>query len=156
MPKGVYPRQPGLTRTRRKPLRPVEERFWEKVERNGPVPAIRPDLGPCWLWVGARSKVGYGVFNAGAGKWSSAHRWSFHFHGRTAPVGLVLDHLCRVRLCVNPDHLEPVTDGENVRRGDAAQPRVCTHGEADRCYRKDRPGRWNCRACTRERRRAAA
>lgn len=68
--------------------------------------------GTCWLWRGTLSPEGYGKF----GKNWMAHRLLYEL--LTAPIspGLTLDHLCRVKCCVNPDHLEPVTIGENKRR----------------------------------------
>lgn len=79
----------------------------------------------CWLWVGALDACGYGVFRG-----FRAHRVSWVLaNGRQIPPGLTLDHLCRVRACVNPAHLEPVTNRENVMRGEsrAARRRRSTH-----------------------------
>lgn len=74
----------------------------------------------CWLWTGALV-TGYGSFG-GRSKPGPAHRWSYeHFVG-PIPEGLWVDHLCRVRNCVRPDHLEPVTPSENQRRRHAARP----------------------------------
>jgi len=105
------------------------ERFWSKVDKNGPVPAYRPDLGQCWVWTAGTSK-GYGKF--WDGRRSQAHRFSYEMHRGAIPDGLDLDHLCRVRNCVNPDHLEPVTRAENIRRGETgklvgARQRAKTH-----------------------------
>lgn len=69
----------------------------------------------CWLWQGKRDKAGYGRLRRDGRDWL-AHRWSYEFF--VAPIGsLVLDHLCREPSCVNPAHLEPVSDAVNVRRG---------------------------------------
>lgn len=97
----------------------AEERFWAKVDRNGPVPDYRPDLGPCWIWTGA-TQFGYGRFSYGGFDGTRgyvAHRFSYEALVGPIPEGLVLDHLCRVRNCVNPAHLEPVTHRENSLRG---------------------------------------
>lgn len=67
-----------------------------------------------WLWLGAISPAGYGRING-----RQAHVVSYEIHIGPIPQGLVLDHLCRTRCCVNPWHLEPVTDRENILRGTA-------------------------------------
>lgn len=81
-------------------------RFWTKV-------AFTPS---CWLWRGYTRK-GYGTFVPRVGQKMPAHRFAYEFCVARIPTGLTLDHLCRVRSCVNPDHLEPVTNRENVLRG---------------------------------------
>lgn len=91
-------------------------RFESKVNRDGPVSAA---LGSrCWVWTPPLRPDGYGQFwVASKGRAIVAHRWSYEHHVGPIPEGLTLDHLCRNRSCVNPTHLEPVTRGENVRRG---------------------------------------
>lgn len=84
------------------------QRFEDKVMKD-------PNSG-CWLWTGALASNGYGHI-MGETKQDLAHRVSYRLHVGEIPKGLNLDHLCRVRSCVNPDHLEPVTHAENVRRG---------------------------------------
>lgn len=75
---------------------------------------------PCWIWQLSTVGAGYGRFQVD-GKKHLAHRWHYEqVHGQI-PDGLELDHLCRQYRCVNPDHLEPVTHIENVRRGWAAR-----------------------------------
>ena len=99
---------------------PVEQRFWLYVDKeDGPVPNYAPELGPCWPWVGSKSVTGYGKIRKGAKNEGTvlAHRVAFELAFGPIPDGLVLDHLCRVRHCVNPAHLEPVTSVENVMRG---------------------------------------
>lgn len=85
------------------------DRFWSCVDKSD----------ECWLWEGSINGAGYGTFTAGGGRWM-AHRFSWVLDGRTLTIGLELDHLCVVRLCVRPDHLEEVTDTENKRRARAA------------------------------------
>lgn len=86
------------------------ERFWARVDRRGP--------DACWLWMGYRNEWGYGMWIWGGGSASTtAHRVAYMLESGPIPDGLTLDHLCRNRLCVNPAHLEPVTRGENNRRG---------------------------------------
>src|SRR5258707_32147 len=74
-----------------------------------------PNSG-CWLWLGALNAAGYGRF-AFNGKNSRAHRVAYQLMKGAIPRGRHLDHLCRMPCCVNPDHLEPVTNRENVVRG---------------------------------------
>src|ERR1700723_1857889 len=92
-------------------------RFWKKVNQCGPIPAHRPDLGPCWEWLGSPGDSGYGHFWH-EGKKRLAHRFSYELFVEAIPAGLVIDHLCRNHICVNPDHLEPVTDRVNILRGE--------------------------------------
>ena len=76
----------------------------------------------CWIWKGAKDRDGYGQFYFRRRKSLKVHRYSFILSGKTLPKyhpgksGLVLDHLCKVKSCVNPDHLEVVTNVENHRR----------------------------------------
>ena len=99
MPTGVYDR-PSPT-----------DRFWARVDKSG----------ECWLWTAYRRSDGYGQFRIGV-RVVRAHRYAYELLVGPIPEGLILDHLCRVRNCVNPAHLEPVTQGENVRRGLAGGP----------------------------------
>lgn len=83
-----------------------ERRFWAKVEKTG----------TCWLWTGGKTGEGYGQMTIGH-KRRLAHRLSYLLQHTSIPVGLHIDHLCRVRNCVNPAHLEAVTSRENFLRG---------------------------------------
>lgn len=78
---------------------------------------IAVDASGCWLWTGSIDATGYGKVQEKPYKSHKAHRVVYEASGRRIPEGLVLDHLCRVRKCVNPNHLEPVTDEENRARG---------------------------------------
>jgi hypothetical protein len=91
------------------------DRFWGKVNKEGPVSEIRPHLGQCWVWTGARSKAGYGQIRI-KGVAIYTHRHSLTLAGVDIPSGYHVDHLCRNRACCNPKHLEPVTQSTNLRR----------------------------------------
>lgn len=95
-----------------------EARFLSKVDKIGPAPEYRPDLGSCWLWTACLNACGYGSFGAG-GSTVLAHRWAYIRWVGPIPAHLEPDHLCRRRSCVRPSHLELVTHTENIRRGDA-------------------------------------
>lgn len=71
----------------------------------------------CWEWIAGCTPEGYGKFWIN-GKTDLAHRVAYRLHVGPIPHGLVLDHLCRNRRCVRPDHLEPVTHRTNLLRGD--------------------------------------
>ncbi|KKM06652.1 hypothetical protein LCGC14_1741880 [marine sediment metagenome] len=93
----------------------LEVRFWEKVAWDK-----AKDNAGCWLWTGAKSPPGYGQvtrqINGKATK-VPAHRQAFIYLRGPIPEGKVLDHLCMTKLCVNPDHLDPVTTEINMVRG---------------------------------------
>ncbi len=97
-------------------IRPMEDRFWEKVNKNGPVPSYRPDLGSCWIWGASVNANGYGTMGVDKGS-TLAHRISYIIANGEILNDMQLDHLCRVHNCVNPRHLEPVTPRVNVHRG---------------------------------------
>lgn len=106
-------------------IEPIEDRFFRKVDA----------VGICWVWTGYCNKDGYGRFNRGAQGMgvASAHRWAYEYLVGAIPAGMTLDHLCRNRKCVNPDHLEIVTRGANVLRGHSspaanARKTRCKHG----------------------------
>jgi hypothetical protein len=102
-------------------VRLLTDRLWAKVDKNGPVPDYRPDLGQCWLFTGS-APHGYGRIKlTGERRNVHAHRVAYEAKVGPIPDGMVIDHLCRVKRCVNPAHLEVVTPGENVRRGIVGQ-----------------------------------
>ena len=123
---------------------PWEERFWAKVDRSG----------DCWIWTGARTQKGYGLFNGADGRMHGVHRISYELaHG---PIGddLTVDHLCEVTCCVNPDHLQLLTRSENAARTHRCSRRTeCIHGHplAGENLYVTPDGRRQCRACARER-----
>jgi hypothetical protein len=93
---------------------PVEERFWLSVDKkSGEI--LYGGRGRCWLWIDLLNAQGYGQFRA-VGKAVLAHRFAYEMKLGPIGEGLQLDHLCRITACVNPDHLEPVTRKENLRR----------------------------------------
>lgn len=93
-------------------LSPALDRFAEKIALTD---------GGCIVWIAGTQGEGYGQFFGGRkvpGEHAkiAAHRWSYEYHVGPIPEGYEIDHLCRTRLCVNPDHLEPVTPQENISR----------------------------------------
>jgi hypothetical protein len=94
-----------------------EDRFWEKVNKNGEVPSCCPELGKCWLWIGTTNKKGYGRFVLKDRKLVVPHRFIYEVLYGKIPKNLQIDHLCRIRRCVNPQHLQAITGLENIRRG---------------------------------------
>lgn len=106
-------------------------RFRKYVDVNGPTDHESDPLatatGPCWLWTGAKGEQGHGQFRLN-GRMTPAHRIAWLDGGRsnTIPDEYVIDHLCRNTSCVNPEHLEPVTQKVNVERGKRGRP-ATTH-----------------------------
>lgn len=118
------------------------------------------DATGCWVWVKTiKSDTGYGVLRID-NQTHYAHRLYYERNVGPIPDGLVIDHLCRRRSCVNPDHMEPVTSGENVLRGESAAARSarkthCKHGHplsGENLYAYK--GKRHCRECQRKRDRA--
>jgi hypothetical protein len=89
----------------------IEERFWSKVDYDV------HDTSRCWTWEAHKTRGGYGQFGIYSGQMVSSHRLAYELEVGVIPDGLDLDHLCRNRSCVNPNHLEPVSEKENALRG---------------------------------------
>ena len=124
--------------------REQEGRFWERVNKTR----------QCWLWTGAITNKGYGTFSTV--RTLRAHRVAYELCVGAIPEGLTLDHLCRNRACVNSAHLEPVTNKQNVLRGEgitaALAARDCCasgHPLSGENVRIDASGHRRCRACGR-------
>jgi len=125
----------------------LDERFWSKVDKTS----------TCWNWVSNISYNGYGTFYYNK-KLQYSHRLSYESIKGKIPKGLQIDHLCRNRKCVNPDHLEVVTQKENCRRGLAGINQTtkthCPQGHEyseENTYiapRKNRSPDRHCRICT--------
>jgi DNA-binding transcriptional regulator YiaG len=92
-------------------------------------------MTPCWIWTGSLNAKGYGRCFGGM-----AHRRYYEEYIGPVPEGRTIDHLCRVRNCVNPEHLEAVSHAENCRRGAAACP-VTTTSEFGEWLRSERQAR---------------
>jgi hypothetical protein len=125
---------------------PEVTRFWSRVHRSS----------GCWEWMGSRTTAGYGNTRL-RGRNEYAHRISYRIANGPLEEGLVIDHLCRNRACVRPEHLEAVLQLENVRRGAAPYGAVRTtcrqgHDVTDpaNVYKSPRGDR-RCRLCASER-----
>lgn len=107
--------------------------------------------GGCWIWTGTLYSNGYGSIYVD-GRVSLTHRVSYEIRVSKVPEGLEIDHLCRVRSCLNPEHLEPVTHAENMRR---AMRTHCVNGHEFTAENTYRPadGKRYCRTCRRQRNR---
>lgn len=128
-------------------IRSAQERFQAKTRQR--------ETG-CIEWTGALTSTGYGSFYAAPGEYIPAHRWAYTQSKGEIPKGMQLDHLCRNRSCVNPDHLEPVTVRENLLRGNTvtARNRAVTHCPAGHEYTPENtyvapgsPGNRHCKTC---------
>ena len=123
------------------------ERFWAKVQKSA----------GCWEWIAGKDKDGYGLHHVAVGKSPArAHRFSYELVNGPITDGLHIDHLCRNRACVRPDHLEPVTCRENLLRGDgfAATNAAKTHCPKGHEYTPEntyvRKRMRSCRECKRQ------
>jgi len=85
--------------------RPLADRFWQKVDKNGPI--IRPELGPCWIWTGAKCSKGYGHIGKPAchARTMKAAKVALMLAGREVPAGQLIRHRCDNPPCVRQDHL---------------------------------------------------
>lgn len=114
----------------------------------------------CWDWVGSKTARGYGCWSGavrmGLSRSAYAHRVMYEMHVGSISKGLTIDHLCRNHSCVNPAHLEPVTQRENVLRGLAPaalvyQKEHCWQGHPllspNDYYTRKREGRADSRVC---------
>jgi HNH endonuclease len=120
---------------------PVIDRILAKV--------VVDDATECWVFIGGHDNHGYGrVWHLGAMR--LPHRVTYEYYVAPIPFGLSLDHLCRVRACCNPTHLEPVTHHENVLRGNSVKSRThCPQGHEFTAEntRITRQGSRSCRVC---------
>ena len=142
--------------------RPPAERFWEKVDFDGPIPLEPwiPLSTGCWLWTAALNAYGYGHFGVGMSSRDApvrAHRFAYEQLFGSIPSDREIDHLCRVRHCVRPEHLDLVTTRTNLLRGRSfaavnAHKTHCVNGHSledqDNVYAWR--GRRKCRTCHRE------
>jgi hypothetical protein len=135
------------------PRRDILERLMER---------IRVDGNGCWIYVAGKNSNGYGViYESGHnGKQRLTHRVTYVRLIGPIPSGLSLDHLCRVRSCCNPAHLEPVPHQVNVNRGNSPsmvsrRTGACVNGHSrnDENTYIDKLGKAHCRRCDRDRKR---
>ncbi len=118
--------------------------LWQRVLQRTEITPGPLDT-PCWVFTGS-TRRGYGRIGSG-GQMVALHRLSYETYVGAIPAGLQTDHLCRNRACWCPEHLEPVTHIENMRR---ARPDVCIRGHEftpeNTYFRRNAPGR-RCRTC---------
>jgi HNH endonuclease len=97
-----------------------QERFWPRVNFNGPTKVRR--LGPCWIWTGSKDIHGYGNFRLSPRRisFTKAHRFSFALICGKYPKGTEPHHLCENPSCVRPTHQQPVTHRENMLLSNSA------------------------------------
>ncbi len=136
---------------------PIAERFWAKVNKEGPI--VRDGLTPCWMWTGTLSRRGYGSLSRGRRDQGHvrATRLSWELHVGPIPDGLFVLHHCDNPPCVRPEHLFLGTQRDNItdmvskgRRGGPTPPNVCPQGHLfDEVNTYNVPGRNHriCRAC---------
>jgi len=134
-------------------FKPVLPRLLAKIDKK-----MAGFTSPCWLWTGATRRDGYGLIRVKS-IYRRAHRVAYEELIGPIPAEMTLDHLCRNRNCVNPDHLDVVTRGENTRRGVSHQA-LKTHCPQGHEYTSDntyvspsRPNARYCISCMRERQR---
>lgn len=139
------------------------ERHYRRLMKTGSTapPVLVDDLNRytvdpsgCWLWDGPLYSNGYGKLARPLHGTRLAHRAFYLASGRESPDGMDLDHLCRVRQCVNPDHLEPVSRSVNLRRGLRAR-KTCRRGHDLTDPANLKPGTNECILCWRIRYKAA-
>lgn len=139
-------------RIQRRRTKDPADRFTTKVNKAGPIPTSKPELGPCWLWKGAdHNSKGYGRVTVSRQRYL-AHRYAYRLWVGALVDGMEIDHLCQNTRCVNPGHLEQVTAEEHARRSDqGAYQRRKTHCPADHAYTAENTrldgSRRHCRAC---------
>lgn len=132
----------AMYRPKKRNAHSIEERLAIYVDKTP---------GGCWIWAGARNQYGYGSMR-GPDVTVATHRYVYELTRGPVPRDLVLDHLCRVRSCCNPDHLEPVTPQQNVDRGLRAASETCGKGHPMDLIAGARRER-RCSTCEREKRR---
>lgn len=122
---------PSLTSRKKKAVskRAIKQRFWAKVNKDGPAPSHLPELGQCWLWMGATRSAGYGSFSV-MGENLSAHRFSWEIHYSRIFDDLNVLHRCDTPLCVRPEHLFLGTKADNHADMDQKGRRHVVRGES--------------------------
>lgn len=131
----------------------AEERFWLRVDRDGPVAPADPTLGQCWLWLGKINESGIPLFSPQNSRNKASRMWIYGHAVSPVPKGSFVKAICGTYGCVNPEHLIVLSRSEEMRsRGKPKPPRLCRNkihemeqsGRCGECAARPKPARRKC------------